>query len=76
MYLRQFLWERKNGEKKAAMVSWETICLDDSRGGLGVPALQVLNSGLIMKILWSIRARKESPWVRWVHNVILKGKSI
>lgn len=50
----QFMWGGRNEEKKAAKVSWESICSDNGRGVPGLPALQALNSALTMKNLWNI----------------------
>ena len=30
---------------------------------------------LVMKLIWNIRSKKDSLWVKWVHEVMLKRKS-
>lgn len=45
-------------------------------GGLGLPNLSQVNNAYLMKQFWHIFENKESLWVKWVHTVILKGKSL
>lgn len=74
--LSQFLWKGKIGHRGGARVSWDQISQTYSRGGLDVPDLSNLNRALMLKTLWNICRKKESLWIKWVHQVILKGSTV
>ena len=48
---RNFLWEGGALERKPHLVRWGLVCLDKSKGGLGVKCLSTLNKALLCK--WS-----------------------
>ena len=68
---RHFLWN-----SKAALVAWQEVCLPKHEGGLGLKDLQSWNSALLAKVLWNIHRKKDSLWVRWVHQRFLASSSI
>lgn len=70
--LRTFLW----GSPKKAKIKWSNLYRPKEAGGLRLPNLSQLNNGYLMKQVWSICEGKESLWVKWVHTVILKSKSL
>ena len=49
---RDFLWDGGNLERKPHLVNWKTVCLEKSRGGLGVRGLSVMNQALLCKWCW------------------------
>ncbi|GJS98083.1 hypothetical protein Tco_0819253 [Tanacetum coccineum] len=46
------------------------------QGGLGLKNLQTWNHALLAKHVWNIAIKKDSLWVKWVHYVKLRRKSI
>ncbi|GKB79502.1 RNA-directed DNA polymerase, eukaryota, reverse transcriptase zinc-binding domain protein [Tanacetum coccineum] len=46
------------------------------QGGLGLRNLQIWNQALLAKHIWNIAMKKDILWVKLVHSVKLKGKSI
>ena len=45
---RDFLWGGGNLERKAHLVNWKTVCLEKSRGGIGVRSLSKMNKALLV----------------------------
>ncbi|KAK1678260.1 hypothetical protein QYE76_039108 [Lolium multiflorum] len=63
---RSFLWdagERASGAK--CLVAWDKVCRSKGKGGLGVRALAVQNSCLLVKLLHRLHANPDSPWAAW-----------
>ena len=46
---RDFLWGGGALKKKPHLVKWDTVCLDKSKGGLGVRRLSILSRALLCK---------------------------
>ncbi|GJT98779.1 RNA-directed DNA polymerase, eukaryota, reverse transcriptase zinc-binding domain protein [Tanacetum coccineum] len=74
--LKTFLWSQSDTAKGKAKVAWSSICKPNDQGGLGLKDLQIWNQALLSKHVWDIAGMKESLWVKWVHSVKLRGKSI
>ncbi|VFQ77258.1 unnamed protein product [Cuscuta campestris] len=66
-----FLWG-----SKFAKVAWVDICKPKTEGGLGLKEPVMWNNALLCKVLWNIANKKDSLWVRWVHNIYLNGRSV
>jgi len=65
---RNFLWRKRHHP-----ISWESMCLPKSEGGLGFRDLKTWNDALLAKYLWNIHKKKDTLWVRWVHQIYLRG---
>ncbi|XP_019183032.1 PREDICTED: uncharacterized protein LOC109177999 [Ipomoea nil] len=65
---RKFLWGGKR-----ALVSWDVICRPKDEGGLGLRNLKHWNNAFMTKTLWNIHTRKETLWIRWVHDFYLRN---
>jgi len=65
---RNFLWHKRHHP-----VSWKSMCLPKSEGGLGFRDLKTWNDSLLAKSFWNIHKKKDTLWVRWVHHIYLKG---
>ncbi|GAV85105.1 hypothetical protein CFOL_v3_28544 [Cephalotus follicularis] len=72
--LRIFLWFGVGDAKRADTVAWE-LCHPKEEGGLGIKNMRAWNKAAIMQLGWEIVTRKESMWVRWCYQVLLKDKS-
>ncbi|GJU50290.1 RNA-directed DNA polymerase, eukaryota, reverse transcriptase zinc-binding domain protein [Tanacetum coccineum] len=74
--LKGFLWNHGETSKGNAKVAWKNICKPKDQGGLGLKNLQVWNKALLAKHVWNIATKKDTLWVKWVHSVKLRGRSI
>ncbi|RVW91675.1 LINE-1 reverse transcriptase-like [Vitis vinifera] len=61
---RDFLWGGGALEKKPHLVKWDTVCLDKSKGGLGVRRLSILNRALLCKWNWCFANERDNLWRR------------
>ncbi|GFZ03501.1 hypothetical protein Acr_16g0001250 [Actinidia rufa] len=73
---RNFLWGGKCLVSKKALVAWDSICLPKMEGGLVFKNLEAWNLALLAKNLWNIQDKKDSLWVRWVHQYYLQNTLI
>ncbi|GFZ12866.1 hypothetical protein Acr_23g0012510 [Actinidia rufa] len=60
---------------KKPLVAWREICRPKPEGGLGFIDLHASNLALLSKSLWKIQSKKDSLWVKWVHQVWAEIKS-
>ncbi|GJS20963.1 RNA-directed DNA polymerase, eukaryota, reverse transcriptase zinc-binding domain protein [Tanacetum coccineum] len=72
--MRGFLWCHGDMCNGKAKVSWEVVCLPKIEGGLGVRRLDVFNKALMVPHIWNLLSRKESLWVKWIHEYKLRGR--
>ncbi|GAV65559.1 hypothetical protein CFOL_v3_09074 [Cephalotus follicularis] len=72
--LRSFLWFGVGDAKKAGKVAWSKVCHPKDERGLGIKSLREWNKAAIMQLGWDIVARKDTLWVRWCMQVLLKNK--
>ncbi|VFQ89229.1 unnamed protein product, partial [Cuscuta campestris] len=68
---RDFLWG-----SKLAKVAWVDICKPREEGGLGLKDANTWNNALLCKLLWNLAAKKDTLWVKWVHNVYIQGENL
>ena len=66
---RDFLWGGGALEQKPYLVWWDLVCLDKSKGGLGVKCLSTLNKALLCKWSWRFVNERRAFW-----NQVIKGK--
>ena len=71
-----FLWSGKDVNARRAKVGWKTLCLPKEEGGLGLRRIKDWNDASIMKHIWNLFYRKDSIWVAWVREVLLRQGSI
>nr|GEU36022.1 hypothetical protein [Tanacetum cinerariifolium] len=60
-------------EARESEGSWEVVCLPKNEGGLGVRRLDLFNKALMVPYIWNLITRKESLWVKWIHQYKLRG---
>ncbi|GFS37673.1 cellulose synthase like D4 [Actinidia rufa] len=61
---------------RVALVEWDDICLPKKEGGLGFKNLEAWNLALLSRNLWNIQAKKDTLWVRWMHEKYLQNSCI
>jgi len=73
--MRGFLWCHGELKRGKAKVSWKTVCLPKTQGGLGVKSLADWNLALMASHSWRILTNKDSLWVKWIHSYRLKDRN-
>ncbi|XP_074293376.1 uncharacterized protein LOC141620390 [Silene latifolia] len=58
---------------KVPQVSWEKVCVPKTEGGMGIRDSLSWNIAAIGKLVWWIYSCPDRLWVKWVHQVYLKG---
>ncbi|GJW15974.1 RNA-directed DNA polymerase, eukaryota, reverse transcriptase zinc-binding domain protein [Tanacetum coccineum] len=63
-----FLWCQGDLAKGRAKVAWSTMCKPKDQDGLGLKDMNLWNEALLSKHVWNIAAKKDSMWVKWIHE--------
>ncbi|KAJ0074645.1 hypothetical protein Patl1_37495 [Pistacia atlantica] len=66
-WIRNFIWSGDLDKRKLVTISWDTICLPKSEGGLGLRNLIALNKAALLKFTWNTFQR-DTPWRRDVFS--------
>ncbi|KAG7600321.1 Reverse transcriptase zinc-binding domain [Arabidopsis suecica] len=61
----RFLWSGGIENHHKAKVSWSTVCLPRSEGGLGLRRFTDWNVALSLKFIWLLFSNSGSLWVAW-----------
>ncbi|KAA3489595.1 LINE-1 reverse transcriptase-like protein [Gossypium australe] len=56
-------------------VCWQLICSPKREGGLGLRNLEEWNKACILPQVGRILAQKDSIWIAWIKEYVMKGKS-
>ena len=59
---RRFLWGGSDQERKIPLVSWATVCMDKSKGGIGIKSFSKMNKALLSKWSWRFANERNSLW--------------
>ncbi|KAH6767718.1 hypothetical protein C2S52_018701 [Perilla frutescens var. hirtella] len=70
--LARFFWDSVGEKRKMHWISWETICLPVSDGGLGIRRFGDLVTAFSWKPWWRFRAR-DSLWARYMWAKYCRG---
>lgn len=67
----RFLWSGTIDGSTGAKVSWATVCLPKTEGGLGLRRFSVWNTTLCLRFIWLLFSDNDSLWARWhkFHNI-------
>ena len=58
--VRNFWWGQKGDERKMPWMSWETLCVPKSKGGMGFKLLKEFNLALLAKQGWKLQTETNS----------------
>ena len=73
--MRHFLWHGSS-DTGFSKVGWETVCLTQSEGGLGITPLLPQNQALMVKHIWALLVDNgTSVWAAWVKENRLRNES-
>ncbi|XP_074288550.1 uncharacterized protein LOC141613705 [Silene latifolia] len=70
---RSFLWQGKEISNGPALIAWDTCCKTKQEGGLGLIDLRRWNTAALGKYIWWIAQKEDHLWVKWIHNIYMKG---
>ena len=59
---RDFLWGGGALEQKPHLVRWPIVCVEKSKGGLGVKSLGTFNRALLGKWVWHFTFERKALW--------------
>ncbi|XP_070001869.1 uncharacterized protein LOC142166146 [Nicotiana tabacum] len=71
-----YLWPGSHENTHRAPISWETLCKPKVVGGLNIINYERWNKAALTKLLWAIIAKKDKPWIRWIHCHYIKQNDI
>ncbi|KAH1046922.1 hypothetical protein J1N35_037706 [Gossypium stocksii] len=74
--VRQFIWGASSGNRKIALVSWDSLCQPKSNGGLGLRSLQDHNTSFMMKLGFKLLIDESSLWVKVLRSKYRVQKGI
>ncbi|XP_074305829.1 uncharacterized protein LOC141641051 [Silene latifolia] len=72
---RNYLWDGTNNYMRVPLVGWDHICTPKSEGGLSIKNSYHWDMASIGKLVWWIYSKSDSLWVKWVHQIYIKGSS-
>ncbi len=55
--------------------AWDSICVPNSVGGLGIRRATNMNKGLLANLGWSVAIMEDKLWVKYMSAKYLRGKS-
>ncbi|KAJ3704591.1 hypothetical protein LUZ61_008296 [Rhynchospora tenuis] len=62
--LAKFFWGKTDQNRYLAYIAWKKVCKPVDMGGLGVKDLQSFGEALFLKLVWSLMADEDKPWVK------------
>ncbi|XP_074301052.1 uncharacterized protein LOC141632401 [Silene latifolia] len=71
--LVNYLWDDSVDYIRVPPVGWDKVCSPKDEGGLGIRDSLSWNIVAIGKLVWGIYSCPDRLWVKWVHQVYLKG---
>ncbi|XP_070035459.1 uncharacterized protein [Nicotiana tomentosiformis] len=48
------------------------MCMPKSAGGLNLTNLKLWNKAAIIKICWDLKTKKDTLWIKWIHEYYIK----
>lgn len=73
---RSFLWSRWDKSTRKSPVSWDQTFSPKNKGGLNVIHLKVWRNVNLLKMLWNLRGKSDSLWIKWIYCYYVKNVDI
>jgi hypothetical protein len=70
---KRMIWQELDDKKKYHLVKWDTVCLPQDCGGLGVLHLATMNKSLLCKWLWNLE-NGEGTWQQLLTKKYLQNQ--
>ena len=70
------IWKGTGDSNKVHLVSWDTICMLKSQGGLGFRKARILNNANLMKLGWKLIHNRETLWVQVMRSKYNSGDQV
>ncbi|XP_074297960.1 uncharacterized protein LOC141628769 [Silene latifolia] len=70
---RNYLWDGSCIYVRTPLVNWDQVCTPKKEGGLGLKNSFTWNTATMGKLVWWIYSKPDSLWVKWVHQIYMKG---
>lgn len=71
-----YLWKGTLEGRHVARVAWETVTSPIEEGGMGMKDLLVWNKTCALNLLWFLIFKRDSVWIAWIHQNVIKDNSI
>ncbi|KAK1408085.1 hypothetical protein QVD17_39718 [Tagetes erecta] len=71
--MRRFFWSQGSVSQGKAKVSWKSVCLPKTEGGLGIRRIGDMNTALMSHHIWSLLSKRKSIWVDWIYSYRLSN---
>ncbi|XP_074301228.1 uncharacterized protein LOC141632591 [Silene latifolia] len=71
---RNYLWACSDEFLKVPPVSWDKVCSEKKKGGLGVINSKLWNQAMIGKYCWWIVSKADHLWIKWVNHIYINGQ--
>ncbi|KAJ1704151.1 hypothetical protein LUZ63_003930 [Rhynchospora breviuscula] len=62
--MAKFLWGKTGQNRYLTFIAWKKVCRPVDMGGLGVKDLESFGEALFLKLVWSLAADEDKPWVK------------
>lgn len=73
---KKFIWGDTDHQRHMHLASWDSICTPKKVGGPGLRSARNINTSFMMKMGWSLCARKEEMWARIIRSKYKCGTDI
>lgn len=52
------------------------MCMPNLAGGLNLTYLKLWNKEVITKICWDLKTKKDTLWIKWIHEYYIKPQTL
>ncbi|KAJ3697193.1 hypothetical protein LUZ61_000898 [Rhynchospora tenuis] len=62
--MAKFFWGKTGQTRYLSFIAWSKICKPVEHGGLGVKDIHSFGEALFLKMVWTLMAEEDKPWVK------------
>lgn len=73
---RSFLWTGGKDISRKSPIAWKKVCRPKAYGGTNIIDLDNWNKLCMLKLLWNLKKKTDSLWIKWIHTYYLKNDDI